>query len=403
MRGLPPRAGRRAGPAVGLGLGALVLAGCMVERPPILDDGYFACVDASDCGPGQGCAEGNVYAPDFCRPECDPDDPASCPGGVCTASGACLRGCQIRADGGDSGCPSEFTCVRIDALRDEGVCWPVDGCSRSDECDDETEQCINDALGLPGMTASLKFDNLYCTARPDQDARCPEGYLTFDVQTNEDLSGTETVCYPPCDVTGATLCPPATTCFGPFGDLFTGTPDTPPCFPGFWGLPCEDDTHCLIGRCLPVGDGRRACTETCETARAEFGGCDRLEGLGEGLLVFSRIGCEEVAGTMTCVPRYDLGSLCDDNLDCVADGVGCDPVVVGTTDTRVCVRECLDDEDCFVGTGGEPGDYRCANRICTRRRRNGSRCNVAADCLSGVCCPVGPQIAVCRNSCAEPP
>lgn len=379
-----------------LALWACLLAGCSVDRPPVLDDGYFACVEPADCGAGQACAEGNVYALDFCRPECDPEDPSTCPDGVCTARGACLEGCEIRADGGDSGCPDEFTCVRIDALRDEGVCYPVDGCSRSDECGDDTQQCINDVLGLPQMSASLTFDNLYCTARADDAARCPEGYLSFEVPTGTP-GLTETACYPPCAVNGETLCPPATTCFGPFGDVFTGTPETPPCFPGFWGLPCEDDTHCLIGRCLPVGDGRRACTETCESADAQLGGCEGLEGLGEGLLVFSRIRCADVAGTPTCVPRYDLGSLCDDNLDCVAD-VDCGEVTNGSFETRACVRACERDADCAANTGGELGDYRCANRLCTRRRRNGSRCNSDADCLSGACCDL-TTAPTCRSQC----
>lgn len=374
-----------------------LLAGCSVDRPDVLDDGYFQCVEAADCGEGQGCAEGNVYAADFCRPGCDPDDASTCPSGVCTARGACLEGCTILADGGDSGCPDEFTCVRIDALRDEGVCYPVDGCTRSDECADETEQCINEVLGLPPMSAALNFDNLYCTARADEESRCPEGYLSFEVPTSSDLTGTETACYPPCSVDGATLCPPATTCFGPFGDVFTDTPETPPCFPGFWGLPCEDDTHCLIGRCLPVGGGRRACTETCETADTQLDGCESLEGLGEGLLVFSRIRCEDVDGTPTCVPRYDLGSLCDENLDCVAD-VDCGEVTSNAFETHACVRGCERDVDCAEGTDGQPGEYRCANGLCTRRRRDGSRCVSNADCLSGACCTFG-GVATCRAEC----
>ncbi len=381
---------------------AAALVGCAVTPPAVIDDGLFACTDpAEDCGPGQGCAEGNVYSPDFCRPACDPDDPSSCPGGVCTARGACLAGCTILADGSDTGCAEEFTCVRIDALRDDGVCWPVDGCTRSDECDDETEQCINEALGLPAMTSSLSFDNLYCTARPDEEQRCPEGYLTFDAPSPTDLRGTVRVCYPPCAVDGSTLCPPATTCFGPFGDIFTGSPERPPCFPGFWGLPCEDDTHCLIGRCLPVGEGRRACTETCAGAEG-LGGCQGLDGLGEGLFVFSRLTCEDVGGVETCVPRFDLGSLCDAQLDCVADAP-CAAVTLGDIDTRACVRACDSSADCVAGTGGVEAEYRCVGGLCRRRRRDGSRCAVNDECLSGICCPVGEGIAVCRAFCSEPP
>ncbi|MGE0787653.1 MAG: hypothetical protein AB7S26_18400 [Sandaracinaceae bacterium] len=391
------------GTRVALVLAAL-LSGCVVERPNTIDDGYFACTSPSDCGEGQACAEGNVYAPDFCRPACDQDDPSTCPGGVCTARGACLEGCRFLADGSDSGCPNDFTCVRIDAVDQEGVCWPVKGCSRSDECDTATEQCLNDALGLGNPNPALRFDNLYCTARPDAAMRCPEGYLAFQVPTSQDLGGTETVCYPPCDTDGSTLCPPATTCFGPFGDLFTGTPDTPPCFPGFFGLPCEDDTHCLLGRCLLVGDGHRACTQTCEAATRDFGGCEQLEGGGEGLAVFSRMRCDDVGGTPTCVPRYDLGSVCDDNLSCVTSDAACSTVMAGTVETHVCVRSCDGDDDCWPDTGGLPSEYRCANRICVRRRRNGSRCASDQDCVSTHCCRVGTTaLSACRDACVSGP
>ena len=64
------------------------LGGCVVDRPDVIDEGFWACSTAEDCGPDQGCAEGNVYSRDFCRPACDPNDPSTCDG-VCTVTGAC--------------------------------------------------------------------------------------------------------------------------------------------------------------------------------------------------------------------------------------------------------------------------------------------------------------------------
>ncbi|MBX3276102.1 MAG: hypothetical protein KF729_37970 [Sandaracinaceae bacterium] len=388
-------------------LALALFAGCAVSAPPALDDGLFACTTPADCGPGQGCAEGNVYSPDFCRPACDRDDPSTCPGGVCTVRGACLEACAIGDDGVASGCRSpEFTCVRIDALRHEGVCFPVDGCSRSADCplDGPVPQlCLNEALGLPATTVNetIRFDNLYCTAAPDSEGRCPTGYLSF--QLSDDVGRTQNVCFPPCALgPDGPFCPPATTCFRGFGEL-VGLPGTPPCLPGFWGLPCEDDTHCLIGRCLPVGPNGRACTETCAEAEALVGGCRALEQVGEMFGVASRMRCEDVRGVETCVPRYELLSLCDRQLECVA-GVACAEVGIGQeARAHVCLRFCTTDEECADGTGGSVSEYRCAPtataaRVCTRRRGLGARCSADEDCAVGRCCDLG-GFGACLTSC----
>ena len=390
-------------------LASVALGACTVDRPDVIDDGFFACATPEDCGPGQGCAEANVYGPDFCRPACDIDDPSSCPDGVCTAAGACLERCTIDADGNAIGCASEdFDCVRVDAIRDEGVCYPVRSCSRTADCAEGAtgpELCLNDALGLPATTIgeSVRFDNLYCTAAPDEGGRCPTGYLSFRF-ANPDGTTTN-VCYPPCNPDGgAPWCPPATTCFRGFGEL-AGTPGMPPCLPGVWGLPCADDTQCLIGRCLPVGGGARACTETCDEAAALTGSCAGLERIGEVFGSGSRITCEDVGGVETCVPRYDLLSLCDDHLDCVGgDDTTCTEVRFGTdTTAHVCLRECLDAQDCAAGVpGASPTDYRCVAggglSVCMRKRANGARCAVDADCRDGLCCDLG-DLRACLEAC----
>lgn len=397
--------------ALAVGAFALsALSGCVVTPPELLDEGFFACTSPAECGPDQGCAEGNVYSPDFCRPACDLDDPSSCPDGVCTARGACLERCTIQPDGSNDGCASpDFTCVRTDAIRDEGVCFPVEGCSRTSDCNDDVEQlCLNDALGLPASTTALRFDNLYCTARVDAEGRCAEGYLRFTFADPE--GGTTAVCYPPCDPSGgAPYCPPSTTCFRGFGEL-AGFPATPPCLPGVWGLPCEDDTQCLIGRCLPVGEdqdgtARRACTETCEDAEALGLGCDGLSTFAEALGVGTRMHCGEVRGEEVCVPRYDLLALCDDSLACVGgDGAACEAVEVDVdTVAHVCIRFCIDAQDCASETGGEAADYRCIETagpsgVCMRKRPLGGRCADDEDCREGVCCDVGGFDA-CQRAC----
>lgn len=396
---------RRLGLLLFLCTGAL--GGCVVDRPDVIDEGFWACSTAEDCGPDQGCAEGNVYSRDFCRPACDPNDPATCDG-VCTVTGACLERCTIGADGSPVGCASEdFTCVRIDAIRDEGVCFPVEGCSRTADCasDGEVPQvCLNEALGLPAMTvgADLSFDNLYCSARPDGEGRCPAGYLSFRF-ANPDGS-TTAVCYPQCEVdVDGPFCPPSTTCFRGFGELL-GIGETP-CFPGIYGLPCKDDTQCLFGRCMQVGPAQKACTETCEWADENMGGCESLARFAEGTGAAVRIACEDVNGTATCVPRYDLFSLCDQQLDCVGEDSICTFLSLGGLDAHLCLRACLTAEDCADGTGGTTADYRCVAAtpgeagLCVRRRPNGARCGDDRDCREGACCDLGDGVRACLRSC----
>ncbi|MCB9595102.1 MAG: hypothetical protein H6719_20460 [Sandaracinaceae bacterium] len=386
-----------------------LLAGCTAQYPDVLEDGFFVCSTPEDCGPDQGCAEGNVYSADFCRPACDRDDPSTCPGGVCTVSGACLDGCTIDEDGNASDCPGEdFTCVRIDAFRDEGVCYPVEPCSRTADCTRDgvvPQLCLNEAVGLPSTTVSvgLRFDNLYCTAAADRDGRCPTGYLSFGV--SDEAGRPQNVCFPPCTLgADGPFCPPATTCFRGFGEL-VGLPNTPPCLPGFWGMPCQDDTHCLVGRCLPVGNGARACTETCADADAMLGGCRELEQIGAIFGVATRMTCEDIRGVDTCVPRYDLLSLCDNQLECAGGtDVACALVGLGDdTQAHVCLRLCATDDECAEGTGGTGNDYRCAPtpsgvNICTRRRGLGARCNADADCAEGRCCDLG-GFGACLTTC----
>jgi hypothetical protein len=384
-------------------LACAILAGCTVDYPPVIDDGFFACTTAEDCGEGQGCAEGNVYSADFCRPACDPNDPSSCDG-VCTANGACLGACTIATDGTGIGCSGDFVCVRTDALRDEGICYPAIGCSRTADCTTalgEQWQCLNDALGLPAPTAAqdLRFDNMYCTGAPDAEGRCPQGYLVYRYANVE---GEEIVlCYAPCELDAdGPFCPPATTCFRGFGEL-AGTPNTPPCLPGIWGLPCADDTQCLIGRCLPIdASGQRACTETCADAE-RYGGCTGLEELSEAFGTLTRMSCENVAGQDVCVPRFDMLSLCH-QLDCVADVPCTDVLFSDGVRAHVCIRSCVTAEDCAVGTGGVAADYRCLDagdaNVCMRKRPLGARCDADLDCREGRCCELS-SFRACLREC----
>ena len=295
--------------------------------------------------------------------------------------------------------PTPFA-TRASAIR-RGRAAVTGDCAGASQGNDEL--CLNDALGLPASTGGqdLRFDNLYCTARADGEGRCPMGYLSFQFANGD---GTvSSVCYAPCELDGnGPWCPPSTTCFRGFGEL-VGSPDTPPCLPGVWGLPCEDDTQCLIGHCLTVGDGRRACTETCADAAA-YGGCHGLSRYADFFGTPSRSTCESVGDTEVCVPRFDLLSLCSEQLDCVEPTITtCSEVDLGGgTRAHVCLRFCATADDCVAGTGGTASEYRCipagASGVCMRKRPPGARCAEDADCLEGSCCDLG-TLKACASHC----
>ncbi|MGF1467834.1 MAG: hypothetical protein ACFCGT_17075 [Sandaracinaceae bacterium] len=362
------------------GLVALVLGGCLVERPP-LDEGLFPCREPADCVEGFVCAEGNVLSVDFCRPAapCAADE-------VPTADGACLATCAIRDDGTDTGCDEGFACVRIDAFRDVGVCFPAERCTQSTDCASEGEVCLTDRFDLNAVATGigLQFDRLYCTAIPVA-GRCPEGYLAMGG------GGDASQCFAPCRVeqNDRLLCPPAQACLSEIRDG-----DTSFCLPGVWGSPCVDDTDCLLGRCRPIAeDGPRACTETVAGLEdlGQLDACADLavaQGAQVGLGVRVVLRPELVGGEATCVPRYDLSSRCDGVFDCVGGAV-CQPLSEGGV--PICLAACATAQDCARVTGEPAAAYLCLRGsgggpgVCFRPRPNGAACVTSVECASGRC------------------
>lgn len=365
---------------------ASVLAGCAVARPGDLEERLWTCSTASDCLDGWGCADGNVLREDFCRPACDPEDATTCDG-VCTRTGECLATCVIWGDA-TSRCPEDHVCVRTDLLGDEGLCFPAPSCSRADECEPGTA-CFNDVFALPSAIPGVEYasDHLYCVAIPDESNRCPTGYLLVPGL----VDGTPSTCLPRCDSDGS-RCPPDLVCLDDLGFLFA-QPGTSPCYPGYWGLPCDDDAQCMLGRCLEIGEGRRACTFGCADADRAFGqvggGCGALEDAGRGLRLDAlSYECEQVAGERVCVPRGTAGAPCNEEMLCVPE-LECRAFSsTGGNVVRFCSRDCVEASDCEVP--GAPITAYCQRSAgggsCVPRSFEGGACARPEQCRPGLVC-----------------
>ncbi len=362
----------------------VLATGCVVNRPD-LTASVFRCDTAADCIDGWVCADISVLGEDVCRPGCDPARAEeTCPGGFCTSSGACFDTCEIASDGYLARpCPNALTCIRRTANGGDGLCIPAEGCSVTSDCTGANRDCANEVFGLPATVAgtTLSTDRLYCVDTPQGEAmdRCPNGSFA---------AGT-TACIPSCDQDDD-RCPPVLTCLRGLGSLY-GATGRSACIVGVIGMPCSDDSGCLLGHCLPLADGRRACTLTCEEAtRGSPIGCDDLDGYpitGLGGLDF---GCD---GIGACDRLGAVGAPCNADLPCHAG------LICSNSGAGVCTKECETDLDC---TSGIPdltnaqlrNQVYCARisdgsplglRFCLSRRPNGSSCNESRECMSGLC------------------
>jgi len=356
--------------AAGLGLG-----GCRVDRG-YLDRQLFSCDVASDCGAQWGCVRASPYASDFCATDCDAQ---SCDG-ICTeqgASGLCLRGCRIQEDGSTSSCPtSGLSCIRISTESDDGVCYPVDSCTADADCPDGGLCLGSVAAAVPGVS---RTDNFYCVPRPKADGTCP----LRSVPTNIGFGGD--ICLATC-ASSDTRCPPSFGCLTQLG-LFNPGADIP-CFPGFYGTPCDDDTNCLLGRCIDTGDSGRQCSIGCDEATRLYGGCGNLVSIGiiSPTLTLecdpSLASAEEPGGL--CVTHYGVGFPCapgSDAFPCAA-GLSCTRFTSAAGEIDLCTQRCFGDRQCNMGEA--PRNY-CFSGYCFPKGDVGARCTANGQCLSDAC------------------
>lgn len=370
------RLGRAFLRSVALVVFAGVVSACTVEDG-FLDERLFPCEGPRDCGDGWGCVRGTPYAEDFCAPECGA---MSCDG-ICTVQGddtLCLRGCRLRDDGTSSDCPSvDFACVRTSAERDEGVCYPVRTCRGSNDCL-PGEVCLAELVGLgPDDPESNGF---YCVPAPDPVEGCPS--RSQEVRLEDGTPLCVATCQPP-----DTRCPPGFGCL--LQSAVVSDDSEVLCFPGLYGVPCDDDTNCLLGRCLDTGAAGKQCTLDCDAAARLAGGCEGLSSLASVVssLTFE---CDPEAGESgLCVTRSGIGFLCttpESDAYVCGDGLSCETFRTGDGDVRICTKACRTDRDC--NTQGSFVNY-CQplldGNVCLPRFGSGARCADGRQCVSGAC------------------
>lgn len=342
-------------------LALVLLAGCAVDDS-FLDTSLFPCAAASDCGQDWGCQRASPYASNFCAPRCDA---TNCENGICSGDEVplCLNACMIAEDGTPSDCQSEgFACIRTSIERDDGVCYPVRSCATSEQCDDG-EVCLTEEIGLE-VGESVPVDNLYCVPRVGEEGACPPGS-----SSGIGNPGMSDLCLPSCTVSD-TRCPPGFACLtqlqqlAPLVEGLSG----PVCTIGSYGLSCQNDTNCFVGRCEDTGTAQgKICTITCNEASRRAGGCENLMSPYSLNGLLYRMQCDEDAESSDdsglCVVRYNVNfpgcTLAQGSAYECASGLECLQVEFSDGTTLLCTRDCATNEDCNAELTG-PELYECA-------------------------------------------
>jgi len=372
--------GRRAAVLLCLCIG--LAAGCTVDGS-FLDTELFLCAGLSDCGDDWSCVRATPYASDFCAPDCSD----SCDG-VCVVQGereSCLQGCRILDDFSTSECQSpDYDCIRVSAQNDDGVCYPVEGCIESSTCGDD-EECLTSlaaAFGIGG--GGLRADNLYCVPAPEDPEQCPPRSIHVDDIFSSDVGFN--MCLPVCDASD-TRCPPA---FGCLRQL-AGISGLAACIPGIYGIPCDDDTNCMLGSCIDTGSSGRFCTTSCAFADRLAFGCENLSRPLNGLGLRYRLECDASANGGAdgglCAPRYEIGVACTEpetSTFACAEGLECIAIADGAQ--KICTKTCVTDDDC--NQEGRSRDNYCSSifDVCSPQLSSGDTgCVRDGNCLSNSC------------------
>lgn len=357
---------------IGAGFACLLLAGsvagCAVDDA-FVDSERFSCGTASDCGPGWGCVRSFPVTDDFCAPLCG-ETPCD---GVCTGGDdpLCLRACRILDDGTSTSCQGDdFQCIRTSVDRGEGVCYPVSTCAVHGDCA-ANERCLTQLFEDANDSTVFSFDQLYCLPVSTPEQGCPSGYKTSEL----DPAAVQ-LCRPACSIADPS-CPLGFACLTLLqrvAPLLNGVAG-PLCDIGNYGLTCQDDTNCLVGRCLDSGTAQeRSCTLTCDEASRLASGCGNLITPGSLQWLFARMECDRTApsddGSGLCAVRHAMSFP-----GCTREPGGAYPCATGLTCRRfefegggldLCSRECTNDRECNLELGDDPSDWihSCAGNFC---------------------------------------
>ena len=422
-------------------VGVVASHGCVDDRAKTRT-GVFFCNPSSrtadaDCGHGFFCyAAVQALGSAMCVPHCNPDDATTCPGGVCTASGACLTRCKVPAAGQTDPCPSPLFCYRTtdspieSAAGADGVCAPVNAiCADNGDCRSPIfNECTSNVNGATQGTGLLAGGQVCVQGKcSERGIACEPGSACIKDILPTTIPAPD-VCSPICEsarqkTDGGVFneCAPGLTCLS---DAFPQT-DAPACAPGFPGWLCVDDLGCTTNKCYDWGEdlpasfkGFRTCAPTCNSdddcvpydrnANPSFvtrnvcikGVCRNLSSLFFPLTCMRETDvCQLDPLESKCVlPNPDMGSMglgafggltggcvhgCTARDDCntlaaklhtpmTCGAIGTLPACVTVVPM---ITPCVDDGDCF-------GDLTCetvgGRKACTRR------CTSQADCSDDV-------------------
>ena len=415
-------------------VGALGAHGCVDDRAKTAAQVFFCNPQSrtadADCGAGFLCYAATQAVGGSIRvPRCTVDDATSCPGGVCTESGACLARCTVDEPGG---CPEPLVCRRTtispleSSLGNDGVCLPVSAlCSTRDDCTSPVfNACTSDTTGGaqgPGLLTSGEICVTGgCKARG---IACQPGSACVPTVLPPNIPAPD-ICSPICTPVrdrpdgGASFneCLPGLTCLS---DAFPQT-DAPACAPGFPGWLCVDNLGCTAGGCTDWRDvddmftGFRTCAPTCKTDDD----CFPYDRGGNPTFISKNIChagvCRSLSSIffpVTCLREGDDCKLDPEakchfpNPDMGVPGMGTGLGAFGGT-AAACIRGCNVRGDCDILAGKLKIPLTCGDvngvRACVPIVPFLTPCVADSDCYGGLTCEGGATgKGVCTHRCAK--
>lgn len=364
------------------------------------------CLENTDCRSGMMCLSGSCVDPQ--AGSCTTDATCGPPASVCVGQ-RCVAGCQQpgslvtcglgqtcsaatgRCTGDQVGCTTDASCHPPASICVSGQCIPgcsqVGGyqCASANACDATTGRCLSPSpaptgigMPVPGGSTSTTL----CTS----DASCQPPATICNLPAGTCVAG--------CQVSG---CPAGQTCSAATGRCQTGGSTPPGTTPSGTGMSstgaplnamCTRNADCSSSVCFDFGTtiGKR-CVSSCGTSAD----CPQS------------FTCYDEAGAKMCVSAQlfntpsafggAAGGSCTRGLDCHSD----------FCQGGVCVEVCTDSAQCGGGrsckwTSYAQDQYVSSCVASSGGTQGGGRCQVDADCASGVCYGSGSCGTLCSSS-----
>jgi hypothetical protein len=390
---------------VALLIAAASSSGCRPAPSSFYDKVYFCdkTIAGAQCGtnaqgqPMSCFPARQLGALDFCADACDGDVVSSSDEAhMCLESKSELKRCRPSADatsgGGD--CPEPLHCYRTDLLADEGVCTTFDVCSPSAPCADPARTtCAAGVLHAIYPHAPLQLNNLYCaqlSCKHDL-AACSPGEVCLP-NVLPASSRPFDICVPKCD--GDLHCPPNFFCLQK-----ASSPSNPAvCLPGLLSFRCVTNNDCMLGECIPTGEGFNVCAVRCEDDST----CKPLSGPRAALKC---VAPDPARSAKYCMaPEAFGGTGCGKTSECRPDEICSTFSPYGTvSDLGSCLMRCNADGTCRA-RGGIPHTCYKSEGLCYPGEF-GLLCQRDEDCFGGNKClssnpdPTQPAARRCTKSC----